>query len=767
MSTPPAVPPAPSWPYCAHGADSATDPVGCRGIHVPGHTACLAHLTAIDRDTYLAGLAPGADIDHRGTPLTEELLNRLLHALHDPTTAKPRLGNAGFDGAQFFGTAGFDGAQFSGDAWFGGAQFSGVARFGEAQFSGNAGFSGAQFSDVARFVRAQFSSDARFGEAQFSGNAAFVRAQFSDVAWFGGAQFSSDARFGEAQFSGDARFGRAQFSGDAGFVRAQFSGRAGFSEAQFSGDAWFNGAQFSGNAAFVRAQFSRRAGFSGAQFSGDAGFARAQFSGGAGFGQVQFSGDAGFVRAQFCSIAGFTMAQFSGNAEFVKAQFSSDTRFVKAQFFGGAGFGEAQFSATAGFSEAQFFGGAEFARAQFSGDTRFGGARFSDNAGFTGAQFSVTSWLGPVVCAGALDLSGAVFEVPVTLEIAAREVHCVRTRWESTATVRLRYATADFGHAVLSAPVAVTTHPTLFTTTFGRTVDESFWSDPAGVQVASVRGVDAAHLVLTDIDLRDCLFSGAFHLDQLRLEGLCTFAPAPLGWHRNGIRLTRWTRRRTLAEEHHWRAQTASQPAPPPGHTGTPRQWRPGPHHPDPSLTPDPEDVAALYRQLRKAFEDGKNEPGAADFYYGECEMRRHDHIGTPKGERCLLWGYWLLSGYGLRASRAFTWLLAAMSLTVLLLMGLGLPTHDPAPATTGTLHGNKISLSTTTPDPALPRGFSQRFTWPRTEKATRVAVNSVIFRSSGQNLTTAGTYIEMTSRLLEPTLLALAVLAIRGRIKR
>lgn len=68
--------------------------------------------------------------------------------------------------------------------------------------------------------------------------------------------------------------------------------------------------------------------------------------------------------------------------------------------------------------------------------------------------------------------------------------------------------------------------------------------------------------------------------------------------------------------------------------------------------------MAASYRQLRKAFEDGKNEPGAADFYYGECEMRRHDHTGSAKGERRLLWAYWLLSGY---ASRAFTWLLAAM----------------------------------------------------------------------------------------------------------
>ncbi|MFG2668936.1 hypothetical protein ACGFY6_32450 [Streptomyces sp. NPDC048387] len=52
MSTPPPAPSAPSWPHCAYGAHP-TDPVGCRGIHVPGHTACLAHLTDTDRDTYL------------------------------------------------------------------------------------------------------------------------------------------------------------------------------------------------------------------------------------------------------------------------------------------------------------------------------------------------------------------------------------------------------------------------------------------------------------------------------------------------------------------------------------------------------------------------------------------------------------------------------------------------------------------------------------------------------------------------------------------
>jgi hypothetical protein len=40
-------------------------------------------------------------------------------------------------------------------------------------------------------------------------------------------------------------------------------------------------------------------------------------------------------------------------------------------------------------------------------------------------------------------------------------------------------------------------------------------------------------------------------------------------------------------------------------------------------LTPDR--LAMLYRVLRKAQEDSKNEPGAADFYFGEMEMRRQD----------------------------------------------------------------------------------------------------------------------------------------------
>ncbi|GAA2390236.1 hypothetical protein GCM10010420_12440 [Streptomyces glaucosporus] len=173
-----------------------------------------------------------------------------------------------------------------------------------------------------------------------------------------------------------------------------------------------------------------------------------------------------------------------------------------------------------------------------------------------------------------------------------------------------------------------------------------------------------------------------------------------------------------------------------------------------------------MYRALRKALEDGKDEPGAANFYYGEIEMRRHDP-GTPHAERALLSLYWAVSGYGLRASRALGWLAGAMLATVVLLMSFGIPQNSPGQEATGTVPpgGGRITFTIDKEDPRNPTG--DRFTGERFEKALGVTLNSVVFRSSGQDLTTAGTYIEMASRLAEPALLGLAVLAVRGRVKR
>jgi hypothetical protein len=67
---------------------------------------------------------------------------------------------------------------------------------------------------------------------------------------------------------------------------------------------------------------------------------------------------------------------------------------------------------------------------------------------------------------------------------------------------------------------------------------------------------------------------------------------------------------------------------------------------------------------------------------------------------------------------------------------------------------------------PPLPTGGATRAP-PRNRGAGHVVLNSVIFRSSDQTLTTTGTYTEMGSRLLEPVLLGLGLLVIRSRVKR
>jgi hypothetical protein len=93
--------------------------------------------------------------------------------------------------------------------------------------------------------------------------------------------------------------------------------------------------------------------------------------------------------------------------------------------------------------------------------------------------------------------------------------------------------------------------------------------------------------------------------------------------------------------------------------------------------------IAGLYRALRKGREDAKDEPGAADFYYGEMEMRRRARPAreTSRGrvERAILTAYRLLSGYGLRAWRALAWLLVAVMVATIGLRTVDF-THDRQP---------------------------------------------------------------------------------------
>ncbi|MFD4975024.1 pentapeptide repeat-containing protein [Streptomyces sp. NPDC058424] len=641
----------PAWPQCGH-LDMGER---CRGRRVGSYTVCLAHLDSAERAAHLASLTPGADLDHRGTPFTQSLLDELLAPLRDPWSRRARVGEASFDEVRFTGDAEFEGIDFGGFCSFASAVFGGGVYVREVHAGG----------------------DFRLGAAQVAG----------DV-WLDDTEVGGDAWFYEARIKGTLRF----------CVREV--GRGAMFKGMTCGDAYFSGVRVCGVASF-----------NGAVIDGEAAFDGAVFEDGADFEKIRITGRACFDGTHF----------HRGRACFNGADIGGDMPFAEAHFA----------------AEATFDGAA------IGGDLSFSGARLEAGVGFRRGVFRRTARIGPLVCPGTVDFSDAVFEAAVTLEAAAREVRCQRTRWASTAALRLRYAGVDLSDAVVEFPVTVVGRPRPFVSPEGEVIAEPGLTDDR-VRVTSVKGVDAAYLVLADVDLTGCLFVEAVHLDQLRLEGRCILSPPPVG--------LRWIRRRTLAEEHHWRAARYGD------------GWTPAPPGVE---THEPAVLAPVYRQLRKALEDGRNEPGAADFYYGEMEMRRHDATAS-RGERTLLRLYWALSGYGLRAVRALAWLVLAMTATVLAMMLWGLPQADPDPVSAGTTDGRRVVLTTRKPAPVNPEGpYTRRLSTARFEKSVRVVVNSVIFRASGQDLTTTGTYVEMTARLVEPALLGLAILAVRNRVKR
>ncbi|QPP07551.1 pentapeptide repeat-containing protein [Streptomyces bathyalis] len=711
-------------------------------------------------------------------------MSELLAAISDPNTQKPQLGEALFTNAVFDDDARFAGADFQRFAGFTGATFGDNTDFAAATFEDLAGFSGATFGDNTNFRAAVFQGRADFpgvifGEttvfievifdsfvafgATFGGWVSFeqaiflVRADFSgvtfgDYAWFERASFGENSPAATPGFNEYINFSRSAFGNNAWFLGATFHERAQFARASFNDFTWFAQAIFHGEAVFERATLGDGSIFTGATFNQSAEFRGATFGKSTTFTEVTFEdgefasatfgGSVNLSRTTFRESASFSKVTFQGNADFAAATFGANTTFTGANFQENVQFEGTTFCSNTNFDEVSLHGAFNVTKALFQGDVSF-----------REAQLGRASNFGPLVCSSSANLSGMEFEGPVTIEVAARRVEFRGTRWAATGAIWVRYAEVDLTDAFFEYPLSVTSRRSAFKSKLGEEIDESSLTGGWKASVKSIQGVDAAHLILNDLDLTSCLFSGAVHLDQLRLEGEYTLRPTPPRWHRRGAFPMRWSRRYTLAEEQHWR---------------TAEDWA-GWQAPAPSgyevLTPAA--LAPLYRQLRKSLEDGKDEPGAADFYYGEMEMRRNN-VQRPRSERLLLHLYWALSGYGLRATRALTWLTLAMGATLVALMGWGLPKHEPKPTITGEVTHSRARLISETPDPMNSNEpLLQRFTTNRFEKSLRVVINSVVFRSSGQNLTTIGTYVEMTSRFAVPTLLGLSALAIRSRVKR
>ncbi|MFI6288238.1 pentapeptide repeat-containing protein [Streptomyces sp. NPDC051018] len=547
-------------------------------------------------------------------------------------------------------------------------------------------------------------------------------------------------RIGQFQFQGGTVTGRADLSG------VRFSGKVFLGRATFDAFADFAGARFGAD---VHAPFLTAPGgidlggteVGGTLYLDDGTFGYLSLANGRYHGPVRLRG------AEIEGGLGFYGATVYANADL------SAMRITERLDLGGVEFRGALFlqdtSVTDGrlnLFRCRVTGPAVLDGLRVAEDVHLDGAVFKAGARFVGADFG-GEFYGVARLGTTADFTRAAFRAPAGLSLCAPEVLFKGARFEEKSTVALRYATVDLTDAVFLQPVAVTARSAPFE---GEAADESAFAalDPA-VRIRSLRGVDAAMLSLAHTDLSECRFAGSFHLDQVHLEGRWTLASSPPGLRR--------TRRQVLAEERMWRAW--------PGRSARARAgW--GEPAQNPEDTPGLATLTTVYRQLRKAREDAKDEPGAADLYYGEMEMRRHSHT-RARAERWLLDAYWLLSGYGLRASRALGWLALAMVTTIVLLMGFGLPDGTPRQEIRRVGSGSGTIAVLDRPSPRLTKPFADRFTGERFDKALSVTLNSVVFRTSGQDLTTAGGYVEMVSRFTEPVLVGLAALAIRGRLKR
>jgi uncharacterized protein YjbI with pentapeptide repeats len=493
-------------------------------------------------------------------------------------------------------------------------------------------------------------------------------------------------------------------------------------------------------------------------------FRQATFLGEAKFDWVTFEAEAEFEKATFHGKASFAAATFQGKAEFTHATFKLWGHFYRTTFQGDAMFGGTTFEWDAGFE-----------RATFQGTAWFHHAIFQHSAIFNEATFQRAGQVGPLLAKRVM-LEGAVFQERAQIDIAAAAVSAWRAQFPAGVQLRLRWASVVLDDANLAAPAILAGAPSPFEHLDEDNAARRWERLPPGPRtqrwrprLLSLCRADVAGLRVADVDLRACRFNGAHNLDKLRIEGEPLFASTHSWWR---------ARRKTLAEEQQWRASRSGR---------GPRGWYSRACQPPtcrayyelPAVL-TPVQIAALYRELRKGREDAKDEPGAADFYYGEMEMRRHA-ARRFSPEWWLVSLYWLVSGYALRAWRA----LATLALVLVIVAGLWVygggfaPTAAPALPTAGPT--STVPTATTAPrGPTTTRPAPTTTTTSAPTTTTVTADTSFggamvygartvigLARDPQPRLTRWGDILQILLRILGPVLLGLAILSVRGRVKR
>ncbi|MFF8650426.1 pentapeptide repeat-containing protein [Streptomyces griseoluteus] len=508
-------------------------------------------------------------------------------------------------------------------------------------------------------------------------------------------------------------------------------GRASFQGSSFFGEIRFSSAIFHQSASFLAAQFKHSASFDGCTFEDQASFSACTFVRSARFTTATFKSMAHFAGTKFEEGVSFTEATFFDKARFSDCNCNKAAKFIGARFQGKAKFKRAKFDDIS-LNAVRADQGITFYQAHVDGDFRIAGAYIQSSLSLSEANFSGTSKVGPISCSEALIAVNTTWKGRVNVSIATPMIDLTGARFEKQLDLSARHAKIAMPDTHFGMPSMVTgVTRLLYSTSEGGRRAISEHQLPEGSirtrpSITTVSGADLSNLTLSNVDVRRCKFIESHNLEKLHIEGNVLFGGTPRGFtftHKRPLSLW-WSPRRVIAEERHWRRSHGWRSSWPWDGSTTYR------------ITPSPELVSHIYRSLRRAHEESKNEPGAADFYYGEMEMRRHSK-SAPKIERATIWAYWAICGYGLRASRA----VAAL---ILLILG-------------ATYVVNTFGLT------AGSASFSGTLRFLIESSISLKTDNNGI----DANLNAIGASLRIFLRIAVPALFGLSLLAVRNRIKR
>lgn len=431
---------------------------------------------------------------------------------------------------------------------------------------------------------------------------------------------------------------------------------------------------------------------------------------------------ADFTNSTFLSDVVFRGVNFSGEAKFVGMTVDGSLRFEKSRM-----------------------GSASFGGLRVVGDLTVDGVvvagdLLADSAIEVEGSLSVaelvcekTSIIEAVVCTGGIDIRDSTFEGDarwrhvkaasficsaefsdrLMVEIDSAETKFAKGQFDKGLTLTLASGVANLDHATLGGPSVIT--GTLC---------------PGPAAIGSLRDVDVSKLTLRNVNVAACHFGLAHGVDAITLDDVHFGSPS------------RWwqSERAVVAEES--------------------------------AGTDSPVSVARVYRTLRKAIESSKDDPGAADFYYGEMLMRRRQrwrdiavgNLGSRVAalvDYLLLSVYWAVSGFGLRIGRSLGVFAALVGSAAVLIAAVGYP---PAKLTYVPVGTTKYGMLRYGSELTHSDGFGDNL-----GRAFRLAAQSSVslLQSPSQTLTPVGEWVVLILRFAGPIVLGLAILAVRNKLRR